>query len=322
MLSRVCQIAQHLKRPSAMTPVMNSLKLNEPFKRTLRTAACLIIGDEVLNGKTVDTNSANFAKFCFGLGIDLRRIEVISDDESEIVEAARRMSANYDLVVTSGGIGPTHDDITYPSLAKAFSLPLELHSETAHRMRTVTSARQNAPPFDWDTPSPTLRARMRMATLPTGEGVKVLYVGGEDMWVPIVVVNYNVHILPGVPGIFVQLLEGLKELWRVEGRIDEQGKSVRVLISTPLQESEVASYLEELQERVGKRGIKIGSYPRWGKKRNTITLVGADKVFIESVVSEVEKATKGRRVTEEGEDDSDQEEVITGAKEVEKITTN
>ena len=76
-------------------------------KRMIHTAGCIIIGDEVLGGKTTDTNSTNFAKYCFGLGIDLKRIEVIGDDESEIIEATRRMSDNYDFVVTSGGIGPT-----------------------------------------------------------------------------------------------------------------------------------------------------------------------------------------------------------------------
>jgi molybdopterin-biosynthesis enzyme MoeA-like protein len=93
--------------------------------RTISTAGCLVIGDEVLSSKTMDTNSAHFgfgppahpsetnllAKYCFELGIELKRIEVIADDEGEIVEAVRRMSKNYDMVVTSGGIGPTHDDL-------------------------------------------------------------------------------------------------------------------------------------------------------------------------------------------------------------------
>lgn len=83
--------------------------------------SCLIIGDEVLNGKTKDTNSNFLAQFCFTAGIDLKRIEVIADDEEEIIEAARRMSEKYDWVISSGGIGPTHDDITYQSMAKAFN---------------------------------------------------------------------------------------------------------------------------------------------------------------------------------------------------------
>jgi molybdenum cofactor synthesis domain-containing protein len=107
------------------------------------TAGCLIIGDEVLNGKTKDTNSNYFAKFCFDRGIDLKRIEVIPDDEDDIVEAARRMTSKYDFVITSGGIGPTPDDITYQSLAKAFDgEPLEYHDETLRRMQANLKARR------------------------------------------------------------------------------------------------------------------------------------------------------------------------------------
>ncbi|KAK6539767.1 hypothetical protein TWF694_009961 [Orbilia ellipsospora] len=95
----------------------------------IQTAACLVIGDEVLNGKIVDTNSPWFAKFCFSLGLDLKRVEVIPDDEGDIVEAVRRMSGRYDIVVTSGGIGPTHDDITYPSIAKAYAISLNMKSK-------------------------------------------------------------------------------------------------------------------------------------------------------------------------------------------------
>lgn len=94
----------------------------------VHTAACLIIGDEVLNGKTKDSNSNFLAKMCFDFGIELKRIEVIADDEDEIVEAARRMTEKYDMVITSGGIGPTHDasranylqirEVTYTSLIR------------------------------------------------------------------------------------------------------------------------------------------------------------------------------------------------------------
>jgi molybdenum cofactor synthesis domain-containing protein len=103
----------------------------------------LIIGDEVLNGKTKDSNSNYFAKWCFDRGIDVRRIEVIPDDEDDIVEAARRMTSKYDFVITSGGIGPTPDDITYQSIAKAFDgEPLEYHDETLRRMQENLQARR------------------------------------------------------------------------------------------------------------------------------------------------------------------------------------
>lgn len=168
MFGRINQLLRHISRPlpnyahsSAATspavlrpsPMTSSAIALENSKKTIHTAACLIIGDEVLGGKvsvktvyclsfrgvfvafklssiwsrdsevgggnkntvtdwlgsnqTVDTNSSFFAKYCFSLGITLKRVEVIPDDESEIIEAVRRMSEKYDFVVTSGGIGPT-----------------------------------------------------------------------------------------------------------------------------------------------------------------------------------------------------------------------
>lgn len=132
----------------------------------IHTAGCIIIGDEVLGGKTTDTNSAYMAKFCFNLGINLKRVEVIGDDEEEIIEACRRMSKNYDFVVTSGGIGPTHDDITYQSIAKAFGLKLKLHQEAFEKMKKLSKPRRGTENFSWDEPSPQLTARLRMVELP------------------------------------------------------------------------------------------------------------------------------------------------------------
>lgn len=85
----------------------NLAAMELPRQKMIHSAGCIIIGDEVLGGKTIDTNSAYMAKFCFRLGMSLKRVEVIGDDEVEIGEATQRMSRNYDFVVTSGGIGPT-----------------------------------------------------------------------------------------------------------------------------------------------------------------------------------------------------------------------
>jgi len=157
MFSRVSQLARHLTRPlpnfahnsaaslATSNRIMTSSTADERNSRTIHTAACLVIGDEVLGGKTVDTNSAYMAKFCFGLGMALKRVEVIADDESEIIEAVRRMSDNYDFVVTSGGIGPTHDDITYQSIAKAFGLPLKLHDESYEKMKKFSKPHPSQP---------------------------------------------------------------------------------------------------------------------------------------------------------------------------------
>ena len=132
---------------------------------------------------------------------------------------------------------------------------------------------------------------------------QVLFVK-DELWVPISVVNENIHILPGVPRLFEALLEGLKP--RLVPRLtDPEGKGIyRMLFSTPLAESEVAVYLTDLASRVEPQGIKVGSYPRWGKNNNTVTLVGRNKELMDSLVSEVEANVKGPRV--ESEDQLDE----------------
>ncbi|OTB06502.1 hypothetical protein M426DRAFT_9638 [Hypoxylon sp. CI-4A] len=279
---------------------------NERNSRTIHTAACLIIGDEVLGGKTTDTNSAFMAKWCFSLGINLKRVEVIEDDADEIIEAVRRMSDRYDFVVTSGGIGPTHDDITYESIAKAFGLKLVLHDEAYERMKRLSRAKKAEPNFSWDVDSPAKTARLRMVQLPIDESrdlaKQALFVR-DDLWVPVSVVNGNIHILPGVPRLFESLLEGIKP-FIVDRLVDPDGKGIsRVIISTPMPESTIADYLTELAAQVAPKGVKVGSYPRWGKKNNSVTLVGRDKDYLESLVPEVIKNVQGRRVAVEGEDD-------------------
>ncbi|KAI4134983.1 MAG: hypothetical protein LQ347_001068 [Umbilicaria vellea] len=277
----------------------------ERSKRMIHTAGCIIIGDEVLGGKTVDTNSAYLAKFCFSLGMNLKRIEVIADDEEEIIEAARRMSDNYDFVVTSGGIGPTS------SIAKAFNLKLKLHDDALRRMKMLSKPHPSQPNFSYDVPSPALEAKLRMIRLPIDESrdesSQVLFVS-EDLWVPLCVVNGNIHILPGVPRLFEKMLDGVKPLL-VPRLSDPEGKGIyRVLVSTPMAESAVAAYLTELAAKAEPRGVKVGSYPRWGKGRNTVTLVGRDKEYMDSLISEVEKNVQGIKVTTEDEADEGFEE--------------
>ncbi|PNP52124.1 hypothetical protein THARTR1_07333 [Trichoderma harzianum] len=276
--------------------------------RTIQTAACLIIGDEVLGGKTVDTNSTYLAKWCFSLGINLKRIEVIEDDESEIMEAVSRMSNRYDFIVTSGGIGPTHDDITYQSIAKAFGLPLKLHQEAYEKMKKLTKPHPKQPDFDWNVDSPALKARLRMVELPTDESRDLseqFIFPKEDLWVPVAVVNRNVHILPGVPLLFQKLLDGLKP-HVIPRLVDPEGKGIhRILISTPLPESAIAEYLTQLAARAEPHGVKVGSYPRWGLKRNTVT----DKDYLESLVAEAEEAVQGTRVSKEDELDESEKKL-------------
>ncbi|WQF86040.1 Putative MoaB/Mog domain-containing protein [Colletotrichum destructivum] len=319
MFARLTQLSRHIPSAQTLTQAVKPafplsglararimVSADERNTRTIHTAACLIIGDEVLGGKTVDTNSAYMAKWCFSLGINLKRVEVIEDDESEIVEAVRRMSDRYDFVVTSGGIGPTHDDITYQSIAKAFDLPLVLNQDAFERMKRLSKPHPNQPHFDWDVDSPALQAKLRMVILPTDEKrdpSKQFLFPHEDLWVPVNVVNGNIHILPGVPRLFEKLLDGLKPSI-VPRLTDPEGKGLcRVLISTPLPESAVAGYLTQLAAKVEPKGVKVGSYPLW-EQNGTVTLVGRDQAFIESIVDEVVEGVQGKRVYAEGEDDT------------------
>ena len=202
-----------------------------------------------------------------------------------------------------------HDDITYQSIAKAFGLKLVEHQDALQRMKALSKPHPSQPNFSYDVPSPALEAKKRMIRIPIDTSRddvdQVLFVD-ESLWVPISVVNGNIHILPGVPRLFEKLLEGLKSKL-VPRLTDPEGKGVyRLLFSTPMAESAVAGYLTELAAKVEPHGVKVGSYPRWGRKRNSVTLVGKDKAYLDSLVEEVEKNVEGKRVDREDEmDESD-----------------
>lgn len=162
-------------------------------------------------------------------------------------------------------------------------------------MKKLSKPHPGQPNFDWDVDSPALQAKLRMVILPTDEKrdpKKQFVFPHEDLWVPVNVVNGNIHILPGVPRLcrstpdaslrheianiiraVEKLLDGLKP-GIVSRLTDPEGKGLcRVLISTPLPESAVAGYLTQLAAKVEPKGVKVGSYPRWGQN-GTVTLVG------------------------------------------------
>ncbi|WVQ79260.1 hypothetical protein IAT38_001356 [Cryptococcus sp. DSM 104549] len=262
----------------------------------IQTAGCIIIGDEVLNGKTKDSNSNFFAQFCFDLGIELKRIEVIADDEEEIVEAARRMTEKYDFVVTSGGIGPTHDDITYSSLAAAFNLPLKHHPETLRRMMLLTTPERRA---ELEKASAAQReARERMALFPTtekdGDAKSEAIFVEADKWVPVVRLQGKLCVFPGIPSLFQQLLLALTPYLPLP---PASSKPFRHLIYTSKPESAIAPFLTELQARVKKEGIRIGSYPYLYQGVH-VSLIGHDVERIKELGREVIEELDGKVVSE------------------------
>ncbi|EPS96409.1 hypothetical protein FOMPIDRAFT_1025409 [Fomitopsis schrenkii] len=254
----------------------------------IKRAAALMIGDEILNGKTLDRNSNFFARFCFENGIDLKRIEVIPDDEDDIVEASRRLVDAYDFVITSGGIGPTHDDITYASLAKAFNQPLEKHAETLLRMTTMIRNRKDI----LNQTAEQREARERMALFPAK--AEALFIAPE-VWVPVVRLEGKLCVFPGIPGLFQKMLNGLKPYLPLPPPSE---RPFRLQIFTNMPESSIAPYLTELQARTKAAGVRVGSYPLL-MRGVYVALIGRDEETVKTLAAEVAEKLDGRVVTEE-----------------------
>ncbi|KAI8879902.1 Molybdopterin binding protein [Backusella circina FSU 941] len=256
-------------------------------KSSTFTASYCLIGDEILNGKTRDSNAYYLSKYLFDLGIDLKKVEIVPDDYSAIAESVKKLSTEHDIVFTSGGIGPTHDDITYSALAKAYNLSLKLDQETCEKM--LKMSRTKFP--DWTL----TEARKRMALFPEPCGILRK---NEAYWVPVVVVNKNIHVLPGIPRLFEGLLDSLKP--HLKQLVQEKGSSGhyhRVQVATKLPEGEIADFLSQLQDQVNQHDIKIGSYPNWGQDENdtrvVVSVVGKDQSLVQSIGQEVVNATQG-----------------------------
>lgn len=250
----------------------------------ITSAGCLIIGDEVLNGKILDTNSFEFAKFCFGtLLLPLKKTIVCGDDHDDIVASLAVLRQNCDFIVTSGGIGSTHDDITYAAVAAAFNVPCALDTETVGRMKALRGdyLRRLSPAQ--------LQAFYRMATLPQPTaGVAVLKLFTDDsLWVPVVGIQDQVYILPGVPQLFSKLLVGLGAA--VQPRVVRQDFR-RFFVLTTTGESSLAPYLSALQDscdaKYGRQKVKLGSYPHFNWKLVTISVIG-DSLVSEAVLRAV-----------------------------------
>ncbi|OCH88719.1 Molybdopterin binding protein [Obba rivulosa] len=256
--------------------------------RWIKTAGALVIGDEILNGKTLDRNSNYFARFCFENGIDLKRIEVIPDDEDEIIEASRRMVKQYDFVITSGGIGPTHDDITYASLAKAFNQPLAHHAETLARMTTMIKHRADIA----NQTEEQRTARERMALFPAN--AEALFIA-PDVWVPVVRLEGKLCVFPGIPKLFQRMLDGLRPYLPLPPPSE---RPFRQQVFTSLPESSIAPYLTALQARTKSAGIRVGSYPLL-QRGVYVSLIGRDEDALRKLSEEVAAALEGRIVSEE-----------------------
>lgn len=260
-----------------------------PRMSSIKSAGCLIIGDEVLNGKILDTNLFEFAKLCFHeLSVPLKKTVVCGDDKADIIRLLQILrDEKCDFIVTSGGIGSTHDDITYDALSEAFNVPCELDTVTVHRMHELRDL------YLKTLGKPQLQAFYRMATLPqlTPEVPVQKLFTDEKLWVPIVEINEQVYVLPGVPELFKKLIKGLVPI--IKPRVVSKQYS-RFYVSTLTNESNMAPFLSGLQNRVdakyGVQQVKIGSYPHFTWRSVTISIIGDSSVpedELRSVVAEV-----------------------------------
>ena len=231
---------------------------------TLLTAGILIIGDEVLSGRTQDTNSNFIAKNLTSSGIKLEEIKIISDQKEHIINSVRLFSKNYSYVFTTGGIGPTHDDITSESLAEAFNKKYEINKEAFNILEKYY------PKGEFNI------SRQRMAKMPSD--VQLIY--NPMTAAPGFILN-NVFVLPGVPKImevmFINVLKNIKK-----------GKPKKVItINTNLYESKLAPFLKDIQEK--HKECSIGSYPYF----NFLSKTGGVNISISSwtmdSLDEVEK---------------------------------
>jgi molybdopterin-biosynthesis enzyme MoeA-like protein len=202
------------------------------------TAAMLIIGDEILSGRTRDANLPHLAKELAAKGIDLREARVVPDVESEIVAALGALRGRFDHVFTSGGIGPTHDDITADSVAAAFGVPIGVREDA----RAVLATHYADPERELNA------ARLRMARIPEGATL----IDNPVSKAPGFSIG-NVHVMAGVPEIFRAMLAGLLRTL-TGGR-----PLVDATLTIDLPEGRIAGPLADLAR--AHPAVSIGSYP-------------------------------------------------------------
>ena len=228
------------------------------------TAAVLVIGNEILSGRTKDVNLGFLAEQLTGLGIRLREARVIADLEADIVATVNETRARYDYVFTTGGIGPTHDDITAACVAKAFGVALVLDQ----RAVAVLTRHYQAGQLN--------EARLRMAHVPAGASLidnPVSAAPGFQMG--------NVFVMAGVPSIMQAMFGGLKH--RLVGGPAILSRTVSGFIA----EGTIAAGLGALQDRYGQ--LEIGSYPffRQGRFGASFVLRGTDAAAIAAAAEEL-----------------------------------
>jgi molybdenum cofactor synthesis domain-containing protein len=222
-----------------------------------KSAGILVIGNEILSGKTVDENSGFLARELRELGVDVRKVSVISDDVETIGLEVRAFSSAHDYVFTSGGVGPTHDDLTMDGIARAFNKKI-------HRNAQLESALRGYYPAELVEPN------LRMADVP--EGARLI--GGPGLWFPVIAVE-NVFIFPGVPEILRRKFGRIREMFR-----DAPYHLKEVYLRAD--EGQIAAILHGVLARFPE--LLLGSYPYFDDRAYSVklTLESKDPAYLDA----------------------------------------
>jgi molybdenum cofactor synthesis domain-containing protein len=230
------------------------------------TAALLVIGDEILSGRTKDKNIGYIAEYLTAIGVDLSEVRVVSDDEDAVVEAVNALRARNTYLFTTGGIGPTHDDITADCIAKALGVGI------SHDPRAVALLRER-----YSNPEDLNEARLRMARIPHGADL----IENPISKAPGFMVE-NVIVMAGVPAIMQAMLDGVTPKLKT-------GKTISSVSidSGGLPEGAYATGLGEVQKT--HPGVIIGSYPHFDGQRfiNQIVLRSRDEALLDKAKAAV-----------------------------------
>ena len=242
-------------------------------KNTKVNAAILIIGNEILSGRTQDTNTSTLATWLNTLGVKINEVRVVPDEEKKIIETLNILRKENHYVFTTGGIGPTHDDITAASVSKAFGLKYEINKEAFKILEAYYK------------PGEFNEGRQKMVWMPEDANLILNPTSGAPGF------NVeNVFCLPGVPSILKSMLGGLTN--KIVG-----GKPILSLtISLKTVESEIAESLKKVQ--IENKEVEIGSYPFFqaGKLGVSIVIRSEDQKKIDICNSQILKFVKQKKI--------------------------
>ncbi len=227
-------------------------------------AAIIVIGNEILSGRTQDINVTFLSKWLNDLGVRVGEVRIIEDNEEAIINCIKELKNKFKYVFTTGGIGPTHDDITSKSIAKAFKVKYDFHKEAYNILEKYYK------------PGEFTEGRKKMAKIP--ENATLIY--NPSSGAPGFIVE-NVFCLPGVPSILKSMVDGLRD------KIVGGKKFLSETISVHTVESEIAKSLEEVQKQF--KDVEIGSYPffRLGKIGVSIVIRYIEKKKIDDCHKEI-----------------------------------